>query len=531
MKIRRFVAADMRSALQMVREAHGPDAVILSNRRTDEGVEIVAASNYDEGYVQRAIEDAQRDAPAAAPPLATMLRGSRAMRDDEAALAPSERWLRDLAAPPAAPAAPTPQRAEASARTGATLAAAPVAVAAAQASAPVPAAFAPPAELARFDLDGPTFAELLAAGHRDDTPAAPRTAAPVAAAPRSAPEPARAAAPAPVSAALTQDDGFPSPSAPEPAVLSAVPSLPVPSSDRELAQMRDELAQMRMMIEREMARLTDERLRGSPARAQAMELMEDYGFDAGITRDTVLQIPADTPDSRVRGLMLALLSKRLPVCPIDPLSEAGVIALVGPTGAGKTTTIAKLAALYASQHQARDIALVTTDTSRIGGREQLHSYGRQLGIAVHEADSETGLVQLLQKLEDYKLVLVDTAGLSQRDRALAGQLNWLRAARNVRTLLVLPANTHFADLDEVVRRFDSVRPQGVVLTKLDETGRLGSALSVAVDHQLPLTWVTDGQRVPEDLHRANAAHLVLRLEDLRRDADKPIVPEHTHAVA
>lgn len=524
MKIRRFVAADMRSALQMVREAHGPDAVILSNRRTDEGVEIVAASNYDEGYVQRAIEEAQREAPAPAaapaPALASMLRDTRTARAADAALAPSERWLRDLAAPAAAlPAsnattapAPAPVTPPAS-----------VDMLQTQAPAPVPAAFVAPAEPARFDLDGPTFAELLAAGHRDDTPGpSNNAAAPVAVLP-----PAPAAAPAPDA----MDDGFPSPPATTSTVLSAVPTLPAPSSDRELSQMRNELAQMRMMIEREMARLTDERLRGSPARAQAMELMEDYGFDAGITRDTVLQIPADTPESRVRGLMLALLSKRLPVCPVDPLTEAGVIALVGPTGAGKTTTIAKLAALYASQHQPRDIALVTTDTSRIGGREQLHSYGRQLGIAVHEADSETGLVSLLQKLQDYRLVLVDTAGLSQRDRALAGQLNWLRAARNVRTLLVLPANTHFADLDEVVRRFDSVRPQGVVLTKLDETGRLGSALSVAVDHQLPLTWVTDGQRVPEDLHRANAAHLVLRLEDLRRDADKPIVPEHTHAVA
>ena len=116
-------------------------------------------------------------------------------------------------------------------------------------------------------------------------------------------------------------------------------------------------------------------------------------------------------------------------------------------------------------------------------------------------------------------------------QTLASKLNWLRAARQARTLLVLPANTHFADLDEVVRRFQDARPQGVVLTKLDETGRLGSALSVVADHELPLTWTTDGQRIPEDLSRANAAHLVLRLEDLRRDADKPIVPEYRNATA
>ncbi|TWH02552.1 MULTISPECIES: flagellar biosynthesis protein FlhF [Pseudoxanthomonas] len=452
MKIKRFVAADMRTALRMVRAEHGPDAVILSNRRTEEGVEIVAASNYDEDAVQRALIEAQR-----------------------------------ASEPAPAPAAPTPAAAPAPA---------PHDFAAAMA-----AALATPTARAVSVLPP----EVVMAH-----PAAPAGPAPAASAP--APEPAPpAASPAPT--------------------LAAVPAPVAPADDEQLRAMREELAQMRAMIEREMHRLTDERLRGSPVRLAAMELMEDYGFDAGITRDIVLELPADTPMHRGRGLMLGLISRRLPVCPVDPLEAGGVIALVGPTGAGKTTTIAKLAARFVAEHGPRDIALVTTDTSRIGGREQLYGYGRQLGIAVHEADSDAALIQLLQRLQDYRLVLVDTAGLGQRDRALANQLNWLRAARNVSTLLVLPANSHFADLDEVVRRFGPARPQGVVLTKVDETGRLGSALSVVVDHQLPLTWVTDGQRVPEDLHRANAASLVLRLEDLRRAADKPNIPEADHAVA
>lgn len=450
MKIKRFVAADMRTALRMVRAEHGPDAVILSNRRTEEGVEIVAASNYDEDAVQRALQDAQRPAePAPAPAPATATAGTRA--DFSAAMA-------------AALATPT-------ARAVAVL----------------------PPEV------------VVTAPVRE-----------------AAPSPA-AAIPAPVPAHV--------PAAPPAPALAAVPAPAAPANDEQLLAMREELAQMRSMIEREMHRLTDERLRGSPVRLQAMELMEDYGFDAGITRDIVLELPADTPDHRGRGMMLGLISRRLPVCPVDPLEAGGVIALVGPTGAGKTTTIAKLAARFASEHGARNVALVTTDTSRIGGREQLYSYGRQLGVAVHEADSDAALIGLLQRLQDYRLVLVDTAGLGQRDRALASQLNWLRAARQVSTLLVLPANSHYADLDEVVRRFAPANPQGVVLTKVDETGRLGSALSVVVDHQLPLTWITDGQRVPEDLHRANAPSLVLRLEDLRRAADKPNIPEHDHAVA
>ncbi|WP_203323830.1 flagellar biosynthesis protein FlhF, partial [Pseudoxanthomonas beigongshangi] len=300
------------------------------------------------------------------------------------------------------------------------------------------------------------------------------------------------------------------------------------AEDEQLVQMRAELAAMREMIEGEMHRLTDERLRGSPVRAQAMELMDDYGFDAGITRDVALQIPADTELHRGRGLMLGLLSRRLPILPVDPLEQGGVIALVGPTGAGKTTTIAKLAAAYADRHNPRDVALVTTDTVRVGGREQLHSYGRQLGIAVHEADSDVRLAQTLERLRDYKLVLIDTAGMGQRDRNLVGQLNWLRAAGQVHTLLVLPANSHFGDLDEVVRRFSGAQPHGVVLTKVDETGRLGSALSVIVDHQLPMAWITDGQRVPEDLHRASAPNLVLRLDQLRREADEPSHAEAIH---
>jgi len=305
----------------------------------------------------------------------------------------------------------------------------------------------------------------------------------------------------------------------------------VQRDDEEIRQLRHEVAGMRHVIEREMNRFTDERLRGSPVRAAALDLMDEYGFDAGISRDVAMQIPLDTEAHRGRGLMLGLLSKKLPIAPVDPLDAGGVIALVGPTGAGKTTTIAKLASRFAEAHAARDVALVTTDTGRIGAREQLYGFGRQLGIAVHEASSGSDLNQLLERLKDYKLVLIDTAGLGPRDRALAAQLQWLRAAQQIRTLLVLPANTSFGDMDEVVRRFSAANPQGVVLSKLDETGRFGSALSVAVDHRLPITWVTDGQDVPEDLHRASAANLVLRLEDLRRAADMPCNPELNHAVA
>ncbi|MDQ1093303.1 flagellar biosynthesis protein FlhF [Xanthomonas sacchari] len=541
MKIKRFVAPDMRTAFRMVRDEHGPDAVILSNRRTDEGIEIVAASNYDEALVQRALDAVRPDeAPsAAAAAQAPAAAAPRAARGDSAATSPAMAMMAAISerrgnAAPAAAARPLTQPAAlaasampgaatpaAAARQPAPAKAAAAAAAAAVAPAPARAEFSIPEDVFRNAPISVPLPSPFAA-----TPAPAAEAAPawrddvvaVALTPVSAP--AAPIAPAPAAAGI-----------PAAAALAAVPTFPAPQNDEQLTQLRDELALMRQMIEREMNRLTDERLRGSPVRAQALELMDDYGFDSGIIRDVVMQIPADLELHRGRGLMLGLLSKRLPIAALDPLEEGGVIALIGPTGAGKTTTIAKLASRFLERHAARDVALVTTDTIRVGGREQLHSYGRQLGIAVHEADSDAALQLLLERLADYKLVLIDTAGMGQRDRALAAQLHWLRASRVVRSLLVLPANAHFSDLDEVVRRFAGADPQGVILTKLDETGRFGSALSVVVDHRLPITWVTDGQRVPDDLHRANAASLVLRLEDLRRAADKPCTPEQTHAVA
>lgn len=548
MKIKRFVASDMRSAMNLVRKEHGPDAVILSNRRIEEGVEIVAAANYDESAVQRALEAARKDvAPAPAP---------RPRSAADAVIAAVTRRKAPVATPEPVAATTSAVAALARAAVGATgrtldtanesvpqrgsdgfaatLARASVSPAvnepslpeqifapfnveqAAAASPALPHEVAAPAPInrARFVID-PPLEEM------------DETAVPAAAA--LAPLPVVAAAlppelPIAVTVGTAANEAAP--------VVASVPELIlVPRDDEEIRQLRHEVAGMRHVIEREMHRFTDERLRGSPVRAAALDLMDEYGFDAGISRDVAMQIPLDTEAHRGRGLMLGLLSKKLPIAPVDPLEAGGVIALVGPTGAGKTTTIAKLASRFAEKHAARDVALVTTDTGRIGAREQLYGFGRQLGIAVHEASSGSDLNQLLERLKDYKLVLIDTAGLGPRDRALAAQLQWLRAAEQIRTLLVLPANTSFGDMDEVVRRFSAANPQGVVLSKLDETGRFGTALSVAVDHRLPITWVTDGQDVPEDLHRASAANLVLRLEDLRRAADMPCNPELNHAVA
>ena len=489
MKIKRFVAPDMRTVLRMVREEQGADAVILSNRPVPGGIEVVAATDYDEQLAQDALKSllpqrpttALDDAPEAEIGLPAHLVGATSRVEKPAAAEPA----------PASPAAP----ATAARRTdfAAFLAEARERIVRGTAQASVPGT-----EPARREPT-PSFI--------DPEPGAP---------------PPRSTRDTPRTEPVT--DASPS-AASRPRAVRISPW----DEDPSLVQVRAELAEMRGMMEREMQRMDGERLRSSPARAHALDAMARYGCEDSLAREVAAKIPADADLGRARGLMLGQLAHVLPVAGFDPLRTPGVVALVGPTGAGKTTTLAKLAARYAAEHGPRDVALITTDTQRPGGREQLHAYGRQFGLTVVEAGSEEALHEALHRLRDYPLVLVDTAGHGQRDRAMVGQLNWLRHAGKVRTMLVMPANAHNADLDEVVRRFGFVAPEAAVLTKLDETGRLGAALSVLVRHRLPLAFTTDGQQVPDDLATADASRLVLKLEELRRAGDRPVSAEDADA--
>jgi len=401
MKIKRFVAPDMRSAFAMVREEQGPNAVILSNQRIDGGVELIAATDYDEALVRQAVRS-----------------GTAAARE---------------------------------------------------------------------------------------------------------PERAAAAAPAPAQA-QTQAE-------PAPKAISNADMRALWAKDPNLAEVRRELSAMRHVLEREVGRFAEDRLRDSAVRSAALDELLEYGCEEELARSIVTCIPANADAHKARGLKLGLLAKSLLVCKREPIDAGGVIALIGPTGVGKTTTLAKLAARYARAHSARDVALVTTDVYRIGAREQLYTYGRLLGMPVIEAADEQALGEALTRLTDYRLVLIDTAGLSQRDRALGDQLAWLAKYPSIASYLVMPANAQTRDLDEVVHRFGIASPQGAILTKLDETGRLGGALSLTIRRKLPIAYVTDGQRVPEDLQRAEPHRLALRTTELRHAARFEATTENMHAAA
>jgi flagellar biosynthesis protein FlhF len=191
------------------------------------------------------------------------------------------------------------------------------------------------------------------------------------------------------------------------------------------------------------------------------------------------------------------------------LDQGGVFAVVGPTGAGKTTTVAKLAARFVVRHGAENLALLTTDGYRIGGQEQLRIYGKILGVAVHAVKDAEDLKRTLAELKNRKLILIDTVGLSQRDKSLGDQLSLFEnCGTEVKRLLLLNATSHGDTLNDVVKAYRGKGLTGCIISKLDEAATLGAALDVAIRHSLKLFYATNGQRVPEDLLVANAKDLV-----------------------
>ena len=198
----------------------------------------------------------------------------------------------------------------------------------------------------------------------------------------------------------------------------------------------------------------------------------------------------------------------------DEIVDAGgAYALVGPTGVGKTTTTAKLAARCVVRHGADSVALLTTDGYRIGAHEQLRIYGRILGVQVHAVRDAADLRRTLAELSGKHLVLIDTIGMSQRDRLVGEQAAMLDGAGDVRRLLLVNATSRGDTLDDVVRAYGQGAQQGLagaVLTKVDEAVSLAPAVDALIRHRLELHYVANGQRVPEDLHLPNRAYLLHR---------------------
>jgi flagellar biosynthesis protein FlhF len=400
MRIQRYLARDMRSALAQVRESLGPDAVILSSGKSGEQVEVVAAIDME---VARAVDEV-----------------------------PTARIYT-----PRADAAPQ----------------------AAQDAEPEPRH----AQLLRGRRASSQLSETLAPARIEVAPAA--------------------------AAGPQQTAG-----------------------QEALAEMKD----MRRMLEAQLATLAwNDLSRRSPIQAAMLKELAQLGITQDLANSLVRKVPTHLSFSAARRFALATIARTLQVTGDRWLEKGGVVAFAGPAGAGKTTLLAKLAARWVLRHGPRRVAIISADAVRIGAHEQMHMLGRLLGVTTHNVFDVAELPELLYELRGCQFIMIDTAGASPRDPELARRLRLLRQMQaSIETALVLPASTQAGAIEEVVQRFASAQPSACVLTKVDEAVSLGGIISALVRHKLPAAYISDGQRVPEDLSPARAHVLVSRAVEI-----------------
>ena len=411
MKIKRFVAEDMRSALRNVSETLGPDAVILSNNRVDEGVEIVAAIDYDESLIN---EQEKKPAVKKANPFIQddeqLTRSHIKQRNREAAL-DDVRYARNI-----------------------------------------------PAVAPQININSK---------------------------------------PAPATSNLSNKQGKNHLWTEEPAFM----------------EMQSELKSLRGLLVNQFSGLSwGNEVQYHPIRARLLQRLMSLGLSPKLAKDIAAQVDEEKNFEQNWRLSLAELAHRVPVGENEIIEKGGVVALVGATGVGKTTTIAKLAARYTLKHGPHRVALITTDNYRVAAHEQLRSYARIMGVPMRVTGDANSLREALDSLQDKELILIDTAGMSQRDMLLNKQFAMLQSEGLpvIKTYLTLATNCQRGVLTETGDKFKEMKLDGCILTKVDETTSMGGALTVAVENNLPISYFCDGQQVPEDLHMARAHSIVSR---------------------
>jgi flagellar biosynthesis protein FlhF len=441
MKIKRFFAKDMRSALNEVKHELGPDAVIMSNKRMADGVEIVAAVDYEK--TNKPVET--RSTPPVSQEKTRLTNNfvrpkpATAKPESEAAVADSLSALLERQASKSTTAQST-----------------------------LDTAVKKPTDWFKQE-----FEDDLNLTHTQ----------------------AQSLSPNDVQPSHTQSDHH----------------------ESQMQAMRDEMASMRQLLEHQLSGLRSEDMaRKDPTRALLLDRLKGMGICESLADQLACFLPDDVSTGQAWQETLTMLSKQISTADNEILRRGGVFALVGPTGVGKTTTVAKLAALGAQKFGANNVALITTDSYRIGAFEQLNTYGKIIGCPVKQVKSAEELTEILYHLRNKRLVLIDTAGMSQRDLRLTEQLNTLmRNSRvDIRSYLVLSATAQLEVQQEAIKQFKQVQLSGCIFTKLDECLSLGEIISVAIQNRLPIGYLTNGQRVPEDIRVANAEKLVSKANQL-----------------
>ena len=460
MNVKRFAARTPREALAMVRQAFGDDAVVLSTRPSADGVEVLAMAPESLSMIEQ-VASASTPVKSARPETSAAPAAST-VSEDVAELSMSTLTFQDYV------------RERMHKRRQAELA--------------QPAHLAPLPETASHAAVPAGVPPLLS-----DAVRSPEL--------RAAPRPAQDSS----AAALLH-----SANATQAAQLAQAAQATQAENARRDNAMLNEFRQVRGLIEERFGALAFmEKLQRSPQRAGLTQKLLDCGFSPGLIRKLVEGLPADCGDEAQWAT--GVLERNLVAAESEAALETigGVFALIGATGVGKTTTTAKIAAAFATQHGSANLGLITLDAYRVGAQEQLRTYGRILGVPVHTAHDRASLEDLLDLLSGKSMVLIDTAGMAQRD-ARTRELLEMLSHRSISKLLVVNAAAQGETIDDVMVSYHAATCRGVVISKLDEAVKLGPALDAVIRHKLRVVGVANGQRVPEDWHRLSSQALVQR---------------------
>ena len=458
MKIKRFFAKDMRTAMVEVKEVLGPDAVIMSNKKVVGGIEIVAAVDYQSQAAEEKSEKADNFSQ---------------LKEDSVQL--SSRGTEKSTPKIKLPNSIRSNRKESGEDFAKSLNSFFGKVNAQQNKKPVPKK--------RGDVPAFSFNEEMQKQAKNSAATQPPTLAEQQNWHRQ--EPRHSSVKQTASTNRAQDKG--------------------------MAKISEEVASLRKLLEHQVSGLMwQEMERKEPVRAMIIKWLNSAGFSDEIADNLASYVPEDASSSEVQQYIQALLQDKIFIGQNEILLKGGAIALLGPTGVGKTTTIAKLAAQFAIKYGPEQVALITTDTYRIGAHEQLATYGKIMGCAVRVAKDADELSQILYQFREKRLVLIDTAGMGQRDVRLSEQLETLMSSSgvNIKSYLVVPSTAQRRVVEEALQHFKRIPLSGCILTKIDESLGLGEVLSVTMKHALPISYITTGQRVPEDIEIAKVESLI-----------------------
>lgn len=483
MQVKRFVAADMRRALELVRQELGPDAIILSSNRIPEGVELLTTMGSDFELKQLQNRPFAESTFAASEPL---------LSDGDI----SPRMLGNNQPRKLAPVISQVADHPNAGKTGAQL--------------------ADDIEKARLRMIASRKAEesakeFLVGKNTVVNAGIPRHTATSAQKPRAGMSAAERYPLVDAAPAAIKVSSFKETLQQEAHARQSFAALPETSDHAtQLNDLQAEIADMRFLLEQQLDRLTGQQSApiDSPVLASVARRLERLNLPKDIVAKVVSACNKTKTLSDAWPDALANLAHQLPINGRDIVDQGGVFAFVGPTGVGKTTTIGKLAARYVLQHGADKVAVITTDTYRIAAHDQLRSLARILRVPVRVVDEANPLDSVLRSLRHCSLVLIDTAGFRHGDPHLKAQLKALSDQQQVKTYLVMSCNSQAQMLKASIHAYGAARLQGCVLTKLDETASIGEALGVVMQNRLPIAYTTDGQDIPKNLEVARAHQLV-----------------------